>query len=76
MFTILGHLSGALGLFFMGARLLTEHMKALSNRRFRLNAVRWTSNRYVGFVWGMIAGSVMLKESVAPWRRTPGSSRP
>ena len=64
MFTTLGHLSGALGLFFMGARLLTEHMKALSNRRFRLSAVRWTMNRYMGFAWGVIAGSVMQSTTV------------
>ena len=64
MFTILGHLSGALGLFFMGARLLTEHMKALSNRRFRLSALRWTSNRYLGFAWGVVAGSVMQSTTV------------
>ena len=64
MFTILGHLSGALGLFFMGARLMTEHMKTLSNRRFRLSALRWTSNRYLGFAWGVVAGSVMQSTTV------------
>ena len=64
MFTLIGHLSGALGLFFMGARLLTAHMKSLSNRRFRLSALRWTSNRYLGFAWGVLAGSVMQNTTV------------
>ena len=63
MFIILGHLSGALGLFFMGAKLLTEQLKVLTNRRLRLSVARWTSNRWMGFAWGLIAGSVM--ESMA-----------
>ena len=64
MFTILGHLSGALGLFFMGAKLLTEQLKALTNRRLRLSVARWTSNRWMGFAWGLIAGSVMQSFTV------------
>ena len=64
MITILGHLAGALGLFFMGAKLLTEHLKTLSNRRLRLSVARWTSNRWLGFVWGMVAGSVMQSMTV------------
>ena len=64
MFTILGHLAGALGLFFMGASLLTEHLKILANRRVRLSASRWTSNRFLGFAWGLVAGSVMQSMTV------------
>ena len=59
MFTILGNLAGALGLFFMGGRLLTEHLKVLTNRRLRLNAARWTSTRLRGFVWGLVTGAIM-----------------
>ena len=59
MVTILGNLAGALGLFFMGGRLLTEHLKMLTNRRLRLNAARWTSTRLKGFVWGLVAGAIM-----------------
>ena len=59
MFSIVGHLAGALGLFFMGARLMTEHLKTLTNRRLRLSAARWTNNRCMGLAWGLVAGSVM-----------------
>ena len=59
MFVILAHLSGALGLFFMGARFLAEHLKALNNHRLRLGVARWTGNRWLGFAWGLIAGAVM-----------------
>ena len=64
MFTILGNLSGALGLFFMGAKLLTQYLKVLTNRRFRLSVARWTNNRWMGFAWGLIAGSVMQSMTV------------
>ena len=64
MFTILGHLAGALGLFFMGASLLTEHLKVLANRRVRLSAARWTGNRCLGFAWGLVTGSVMQSMTV------------
>ena len=59
MFVILAHLSGALGLFFMGARFLTQHLKTLNNHRFRLGVARWTGNRWLGFAWGLITGAVM-----------------
>ena len=58
MFVILAHLSGALGLFFMGARFLAQHLKTLNSHRFRLSVARWTNNRWMGFAWGLIAGSV------------------
>ena len=64
MITILGHLAGALGLFFMGVKLLTEHLKTLTNRRLRLSVARWTNNRWMGFAWGLIAGSVMQSMTV------------
>ena len=59
MFTILAHLTGALGLFFMGARFLAQHLKTLNSHRFRLGVALWTNSRWKGFVWGLIAGSVM-----------------
>ena len=64
MFIILGHLAGALGLFFMGARLLTDHLKMLTNRRLRLSAAKWTRNRYLGFAWGLLAGSLMQSTTI------------
>ena len=64
MFIILGQLSGALGLFFMGAKLLTVQMKTLTNRRLRLSVARWTNGRWMGFLWGVAAGSVMQSMTV------------
>ena len=64
MITIVGHLAGALGLFFMGAKILTEHLKTLTSRRLRLSAARWTGNRCMGFAWGLAAGSVMQSMTV------------
>ena len=64
MLTISGHLAGALGLFFMGAKLLTQHLKTLTNRRLRLSAARWTNSRSMGFAWGLVAGSIMQSMTV------------
>ena len=64
MLTIIGHLAGALGLFFMGAKLLTQQLKTLTNRRLRMSAARWMNNRFMGFAWGLVAGSVMQSMTV------------
>ena len=64
MFAIVAHLSGALGLFFMGARLLTEHLKSANDRRLRLSLSRWTHSRLLGFAWGLFAGSIMQSTTV------------
>ena len=64
MFLIIAHLSGALGIFFMGTRLLTEHLKTLNDRRLRRSFTRWTRNRWLGFAWGLCSGSVMQSTTV------------
>ena len=64
MFAALANLSCALGLFFMGARFLTEQLKTLTSRRLRLSALRWTRNRWMGFAWGLVAGSIMQSMTV------------
>ena len=68
MFAIVAHLSGALGLFFMGARLLTEHLKSANDRRLRLSLSRWTHSRLLGFAWGLFAGSIMQSTTVSDAR--------
>ena len=55
---IVGGFAGGLGLFFMGMRLLTQHLKTLADRRVRRSAERWTRSRWSGCVWGMGAGAV------------------
>ena len=55
---IVGGFAGGLGLFFMGMRLLTQHLKTLADRRVRRSAERWTRSRWTGCVWGMGAGAV------------------
>ena len=57
-FAIVGGFVGGLGLFFMGMRLLTQHLKTLADRRVRQSAERWTRSRWSGCVWGMVAGAV------------------
>ena len=58
MIAILGGIAGGLGLFFMGAKLLSEHLRLLTNRRLRMSAARWTKSRWTGFAWGALAGAV------------------
>ena len=58
MIAILGGIVGGLGLFFMGAKLLSEHLRLLTNRRLRMSAARWTKSRWTGFAWGALAGAV------------------
>ena len=64
MFDVLAHLSGALGLFFMGTKLLTEHLKSLNDRHLRASLARWTKSRLLGFAWGLFAGTVMQSTTV------------
>ena len=42
----------------MGLHLLTQHLKALSNRRVRQSARKWTSSRWSGCLWGVLAGAL------------------
>ena len=58
MMVILAGIAGGLGLLFMGMKLLSEHLRLLTNRRLRLSAARWTRNRWAGFAWGSLAGAV------------------
>ena len=58
MIAILGGVVGGIGLFFMGARLLSEHLKALADRRVRMSAARWTGSHWAGCAWGIIAGAI------------------
>ena len=58
MIAIIGGFAGGLGLFFMGLNLLTQHLKALANRRVRQSAAKWTSSRWSGCLWGVVAGAV------------------
>ena len=58
MMAIVGGIAGGIGLFFMGARLLSEHLKSLANRRLRMSASRWTGSRWSGCAWGTIAGAI------------------
>ena len=58
MIAILGGIAGGLGLFSMGAKLLSEHLRLLTNRRLRMSAARWTRSRWTGFAWGALAGAV------------------
>ena len=55
---IVGGFAGGLGLFFMGMRLLTQHLKTLADRRVRRSAERWTRSSWSGCAWGMAAGAV------------------
>ena len=57
-FAVIGGFVGGLGLFFMGMRLLTLHLKELTDRRIRQSAERWTRDRWSGCVWGIVAGAV------------------
>lgn len=42
----------------MGARILSDHLKSLANRRLRMSASRWTASRWSGCAWGIIAGVI------------------
>ena len=50
--------AGGLGLFIVGMWLLTENLKALTTRRLRRTAGRWTGNRFSALAWGALAGAI------------------
>lgn len=58
MIEALGGIFGGLGLFFVGTWLLSENLDDLTNRRFRMAAASLVSNRFAGYGWGVLAGSV------------------
>ena len=58
LLSIIGGFAGGLGFFFMGLNLLTQHLKTLANRRVRQSAATWTSSRWSGCLWGVVAGAV------------------
>lgn len=55
---LLAGVVGGLGLFIVGMWLLTENLKKLASRRLRQTAHRWTGNRFVALLWGMIGGGI------------------
>ena len=42
----------------MGAKILSERLKSLANRRLRMSASRWTGSRWSGCAWGILAGAI------------------
>ncbi len=58
MIAIIGGFAGGLGLFFTGLSLLTQHLKALTSRRVRQSAKKWTSSRWSACLWGVLAGAI------------------
>lgn len=58
MIEALGGIFGGLGLFFVGTWLLSENLDDLTNRRIRMAAASLVSNRFAGYGWGVLAGSV------------------
>lgn len=52
MLAIFGALLAGLGLFFVGLRLLTDNLKALSGRRLRERVARWTRTPAMAMLWG------------------------
>lgn len=63
MIEALGGIFGGLGLFFVGMWLLTENLKALANRRFRMAAANLVPNRFAALALGGFAGSVSQSTS-------------
>ena len=53
-----GGMLGGLGLFFAGMWLLSENLKALAGRRFRILVTHYIPNRLAAFGWGVLAGSI------------------
>lgn len=58
MIELLAGMVGGVGLFTVGMWLLTENLKTMVNRRLRVAAGRWTSNRFSALLWGTLAGCV------------------
>ena len=44
-------LVAGLGLFFVGLKLLGEHLKALNSKKLRTKISNWTQNPFQGLVW-------------------------
>lgn len=60
---IFGSLLAGLGLFFIGVKLIGEHTKQMTGRRFRMMVSRLTEHSALAGIWGMISGALMQSTS-------------
>jgi len=61
--TVLGTLLSGLGLFFIGVKLVGDHMKQMAGRKFRQVVSRVTQNRFLAGGWGLVSGALLQSSS-------------
>ena len=58
MLTIVGTFLAGLGLFFVGMKFLTSHLKALNSKKLRHQIAKWTGHPFMGLLWGGVTMTV------------------
>jgi phosphate:Na+ symporter len=61
---VFGKLLAGLGLFFVGVKLLGDHMKQMTGRKFRQIVSRITKNRFLAAGWGFVSGALLQSSSI------------
>lgn len=67
---ILGTMTAGLGLFFIGVKLVGEHLKQLSGRRFRNIVAKAVNNSVRGALLGILAGAVTQSTNAVAYLAT------
>jgi Na+/phosphate symporter len=57
MFEGFGTVLAGLGLFLAGLRMLSSSLAQISSRSIR-GLFKWVNNRFLGIIWGILAGAV------------------
>ncbi|HOP47374.1 MAG TPA: Na/Pi symporter [Desulfobacteraceae bacterium] len=57
-------LVAGLGLFFVGIRLVSNNLKQMTSRRFKLFIARFTDSGIISGLWGLISGFITQSTSV------------
>ena len=64
MITVLGGMTGGIGMLFFGMWLLSENLKTVAGPRIRMLVSQYTTNRFASFGCGVLAGAI-TQSSVA-----------
>jgi phosphate:Na+ symporter len=47
-----------IGLFFSGLKIVSNMLKNITSRKFRLLTAKWTGNIWLGSLWGFLSGAI------------------
>jgi len=59
MLELFGNLLSGLGLFFIGGKFVSEHLKQMTGRKVRQIVSKFTNHPFLAGWWGFVTGALM-----------------